>query len=286
MAAIKEFRGEQPTWCPGCGHFSVNAALQKSVSELGYEPHQLAVISGIGCSGKISEYTRAYGFHTIHGRSLPVAQGVALANKDIKVVASGGDGDGYGIGMGHFVHAVRRNIDMTYIVMDNHIYGLTKGQTSPASDKGFITKSTPSGSVENPVHPLETALVNGITFLAQGFSGDIKQLNTLFKAAIEHKGFALVNVYSPCVTFNKVNTYDYWKERLIDISSVENYDITDRVQALNIVRETEGLVTGILFKEDKETYAELDAKFPKTPIFKQDIAINEATLNDIENQFR
>lgn len=286
MAAIKEFRGEQPTWCPGCGHFSVNAALQKSVSELGYEPHQLAVISGIGCSGKISEYTRAYGFHTIHGRSLPVAQGVALANKDIKVVASGGDGDGYGIGMGHFVHAVRRNIDMTYIVMDNHIYGLTKGQTSPASDKGFITKSTPSGSVENPVHPLETALVNGITFLAQGFSGDIKQLNTLFKAAIEHKGFALVNVYSPCVTFNKINTYDYWKERLIDISSVENYDINDRVQALNIVRETDGLVTGILFKEDKETYTELDAKFPQVSITKQNLTVDETMLTEIEKQFR
>lgn len=286
MAAIKEFRGEQPTWCPGCGHFSVNAALQKAASELGLEPHQLAVISGIGCSGKISEYTRAYGFHTIHGRSLPVAQGVALANKDIKVVASGGDGDGYGIGMGHFVHAVRRNINMTYIVMDNHIYGLTKGQTSPASDKGFITKSSPAGSVENPVHPLETALVNGITFLAQGFSGDIKQLNTLFKAALEHKGFALVNVYSPCVTFNKINTYDYWKERLIDISSIENYNVADRSQALNIVRETEGLITGILFKEDKETYTDLDAKFPKIPIVKQNLAIDETKLNEIEKQFR
>lgn len=286
MATTKDFRGEQPTWCPGCGHFSVNAALQKAASELGLEPHQLAVISGIGCSGKISEYTRSYGFHTIHGRTLPVAQGVALANKDIKVVASGGDGDGYGIGMGHFVHAVRRNIDMTYIVMDNHIYGLTKGQTSPTSARGFVTKTSPSGSVENPIHPLETALVNGVTFLAQGFSGDIRQLNILFKAAIEHKGFALVNVFSPCVTFNKVNTYDYWKERLIDISSVENYNVTDRAQAINIVREREGLISGILFKEGRKTFTELDVNFPQAPIVKQNLTIDQDVLTGIEKQFR
>lgn len=286
MATLKEYRGEQPTWCPGCGHFSVMASLQKAALESGIEPHDLAVISGIGCSGKVSEYTRAYGFHTLHGRSLPIAQGAALANKNIKVVASGGDGDGYGIGMGHFVHAVRRNVNMTYLVMDNHIYGLTKGQTSPTSDRGFVTKSSPQGSIESPVSPLETALVNGITFLAQGFSGDIKQLNEIIKAALEHKGFALVNVYSPCVTFNKVNTYDFYKENLVNIDSVEGYDRSDRQQALNAVREHNGLVTGILFKEDKLSFTDLDRTFPAQPINRQDLNLDISILENIEKQFR
>lgn len=286
MATLKEYRGEQPTWCPGCGHFSVMASLQKAALESGIEPHDLAVISGIGCSGKVSEYTRAYGFHTLHGRSLPIAQGAALANKNIKVVASGGDGDGYGIGMGHFVHAVRRNVNMTYLVMDNHIYGLTKGQTSPTSDRGFVTKSSPQGSIESPVSPLETALVNGITFLAQGFSGDIKQLNEIIKAALEHKGFALVNVYSPCVTFNKVNTYDFYKENLVNIDSLEGYDRSNRQQALNAVREHNGLVTGILFKEDKLSFTDLDKTFPDQPINRQDLNLDSAVLENIEKQFR
>ncbi|MFT9485796.1 MAG: 2-oxoacid:ferredoxin oxidoreductase subunit beta [Tepidibacillus sp.] len=285
MATMKDFRGDQPTWCPGCGHFSVMAGVQKAAVDLGMEPHDIAIISGIGCSGKISEYTRAYGFHTLHGRSLPIAQGAAIGNKDVKVIAAGGDGDGYGIGVGHFVHAVRRNVNMTYIVMDNNIYGLTKGQTSPTSAQGFKTKSSPKGSVESPVHPLETALVNGVTFLAQGFSGDIKGLNEIMKAALQHKGFALVNVYSPCVTFNKVNTYDYYKENLVDVSSFENYDPTDRMQAIQKVRETNGLVTGILFKEDRPTFQELTPDFPEIAITKQDLSLDVSILEEIEKQF-
>lgn len=286
MATIKDYRGDQPTWCPGCGHFTVMASLQKAATELGIEPHDLAIISGIGCSGKISEYTRAYGFHTIHGRSLPIAQGAALGNKDVKIVAAGGDGDGYGIGVGHFVHAVRRNIDMTYLVMDNHIYGLTKGQTSPTSDQGFVTKSSPKGSLESPVHPLETALVNGVTFLAQGFSGDVKELNELVKAAMDHKGFALVNIYSPCVTFNKVNTYDFYKENLKKVSSFDNYDVSNREEAIKKIRETDGLLTGILFKEDKPTYTDLASDFPEKAITKQDLNLDESILKNIEKQFQ
>ncbi len=287
MATLKDFRGDQPTWCPGCGHFGVMSSLQKAAIDLGIEPHNLAVISGIGCSGKVSEYTRAYGFHTIHGRSLPIAQGVALGNKDIKVIASGGDGDGYGIGVGHFIHAVRRNIDMTYLVMDNHIYGLTKGQTSPTSDQGFITKSSPLGSPESPVHPLETALVNGVTFLAQGFSGNIKQLNEIIKAALDHKGFALVNVFSPCVTFNKVNTYEFYKENLIDVSSLAHYDASDRSQAIQLLREKEGLVNGIIYQEDKPTYSDLANDYPKDlAIVKQDLKLEASILDKFEKQFQ
>ncbi len=286
MATLKDFRGDQPTWCPGCGHFSVMSSLQKAAVDLGIEPHEMGVISGIGCSGKISEYTRAYGFHTLHGRALPVAQGAALGNKDVKIIASGGDGDGYGIGIGHFIHAVRRNIDITYLVMDNHIYGLTKGQTSPTSSQGFISKTSPKGSSEQPIQPLETALVNGISFLAQGFSGNIKQLNELVKAAIQHKGFALVNVFSPCVTFNKVNTYDFYKENLIDIGAIEGYDVNNRGKVIEKIRETNGLLTGILYQEEKATFEELTPEFPEASIAKQNLHLDVNVLKAIEKQFQ
>lgn len=252
MATLKDLRGDQPTWCPGCGHFSIMAGIQKSIISLGYEPHEFAIISGIGCSGKVSEYVRTNGYHTIHGRSLPVAQGTKMGNPDLKVIASGGDGDGYGIGLGHFVHASRRNIDMTYIVMDNNIYGLTKGQTSPRSEHGFVTTTTKDGNKEYPVDPISTSIANGATFVAQGFAGDIKQLNDIIARAIEHKGFAHVNIYSPCVTFNKVNTYDFYKENLTAFDK----PFATREEALAAVRSHQGLVTGVLYEEDRAHYQE------------------------------
>ncbi|MGI6127817.1 MAG: thiamine pyrophosphate-dependent enzyme, partial [Planifilum sp.] len=176
MATIKDFRtNNRPTWCPGCGDYAVLSSLQKACADLGLEPEEVVLVSGIGCSGKISQHFGSYGFHSLHGRALPTAQGVKLANQDLTVIAAGGDGDGYGIGMGHFVHAVRRNVDLTYIVMDNHIYGLTTGQLSPTSDRGFKSKTSPQGSAEEPVKPVETAIVNGASFVAQAFSGDVKQ---------------------------------------------------------------------------------------------------------------
>ncbi|MDG5786064.1 2-oxoacid:ferredoxin oxidoreductase subunit beta [Evansella sp. AB-P1] len=250
MATLKDLRGDTPSWCPGCGHFSIMAGIQKAVVQLGYEPHEFAIISGIGCSGKVSEYVRTNGFHTIHGRSVPVAQGVKMGNPDLKVIASGGDGDGYGIGLGHFVHASRRNIDMSYIVMDNNIYGLTKGQTSPRSEHGFVTKTTKEGNKEYPVDPVSTSLANGATFVAQAFAGDIKQMVDIIERAIEHKGFSHVNIYSPCVTFNKVNTYDFYKERLTKIEK----PFEDRDEALAKVRELSGLVTGVLYEEKRPDF--------------------------------
>ncbi|MBU9720001.1 MULTISPECIES: 2-oxoacid:ferredoxin oxidoreductase subunit beta [Bacillaceae] len=252
MATLKDLRGDQPTWCPGCGHFSIMAGIQKSIIQLGYEPHDFAIISGIGCSGKVSEYVRTNGFHTIHGRSVPVAQGVKMGNPDLKVIASGGDGDGYGIGLGHFVHAARRNIDMSYIVMDNNIYGLTKGQTSPRSEHGFVTKTTKGGNKEYPVDPVSTSIANGATFVAQAFAGDIKQMTEIIEKAIEHKGFSHVNIYSPCVTFNKINTYEFYKERLTKFD--EPFDT--REEALSAVRAHDGLVTGILYNEKRDDYQE------------------------------
>ena len=178
-----------PDWCPGCGDFGVLNSLQRAVAGLGLQPHEILTVSGIGCSSNLPGYFNSYGMHTLHGRSLAVATGAKLANHELTVVVTGGDGDGYGIGGNHFTHTARRNIDLTYIVMNNQIYGLTTGQISPTSRDGMKTKSTPFGSVEMPVNPITSAIMNGATFVARGYSGDVRHLTDLMQKAIEHKGF-------------------------------------------------------------------------------------------------
>ena len=249
MATFKDFRNDvKPNWCPGCGDFSVQAAIQRAAANVGLEPENLAIISGIGCSGRISGYINSYGVHGIHGRALPIAQGVKMANRDLTVIASGGDGDGFAIGMGHTVHAIRRNINITYIVMDNQIYGLTKGQTSPRSAMGFKTKSTPEGSIEESISPMKLALSVGATFVAQSFSTDLKELTSLIEAGIKHDGFSFINVFSPCVTYNKVNTYDWFKENLTKLSDVEGYDSSSKDIAMQTLLNHNGLVTGLIYQ--------------------------------------
>lgn len=287
MATFKDFRNTvKPNWCPGCGDFSVQAAIQRAAANVGIEPHELAVVSGIGCSGRISGYINSYGFHGIHGRALPIAQGLKMANRNLNVIASGGDGDGFAIGMGHTIHALRRNIDITYVVMDNQIYGLTKGQTSPRSAAGFITKSTPGGAIEPSLKPLEVALTAGATFVAQGFSTDIKELTALIEAGIQHKGFSFINVFSPCVTYNKVNTYEWFKEHLVKIGDIEGYDPTNRNQALSTVMANEGLVTGIIY-HDTETpsYQEKASGYADEPLTGADLMLSEADFNKLVKEF-
>ena len=231
---VKEsYKGKvHPDWCPGCGDFSVLSALQLALFELGLKPHQVVVISGIGCSSNLPGFINTYGMHTLHGRALAVGTGVKLGNHELKVICVGGDGDGYGIGGNHFLHTMRRNVDLTYIVMDNQIYGLTTGQTSPTSVKGMKTKSTPYGSVENPVNPIPLAMVGGASYVARGFSGKQKHLVELLKGAIQHKGFALVDVFSPCVTYNKDNTYQWFNPR-VKILEEQGHDATDFHRALD-----------------------------------------------------
>ena len=259
MSVLQDFRNNvKPNWCPGCGDYAVLAALQQAAVKLGLEPHQLAVVCGIGCSGRLSGYVYAYGMHTTHGRALPFAQGLKLANPELNVIACGGDGDGMAIGLGHTYHAIRRNVNLTYILMDNHVYGLTKGQTSPRSDWGFKTKTTPTGNIETPVATLEMALSAGASFVAQGFSTQLQELTDLIVAAVKHPGFSLVNVFSPCVTFNKVNTYDWFKERLVGIDSIEDYDRYDKGKVLQHILEHEGLLTGLLYEDrTKRSYEEV-----------------------------
>lgn len=274
MATLKDFRNDlKPNWCPGCGHFSIQAAIQRGAANIGLEPEDLAVISGIGCSGRISGYVNSYGFHGVHGRSLPVAQGVKLANPELTVIASGGDGDGYAIGMGHTIHAMRRNIDVTYIVMDNQVYGLTKGQTSPRSATGFTTKSTPAGAIEKQIHPMQLALASGVGFLAQGFSGDIKGLISMIEQGIQHKGFSLINIFSPCVTYNKINTYDFFKESITHVDEDPNYDPSNMGIAMQKIIETQGMLTGVIYKDELPSYTEQISGFNNRPIVHQNLQL-------------
>lgn len=288
MATFKDFRNQvKPNWCPGCGDFSVQAAIQRAAANVGLEPHELAVISGIGCSGRISGYIHAYGLHGIHGRALPIAQGLKMANRDLTVIASGGDGDGFAIGMGHTIHAIRRNLDVTYIVMDNQIYGLTKGQTSPRSAEGFKTKSTPEGSIESPLSPLEMALAAGATFVAQSFSSNLKQLTELIEAGLKHKGFALINVFSPCVTFNKINTYDWFKEHIVNTEDIQDYDPSNRINAMTKLMETGGMLCGLIYQnKEKKAYQDLIPGFKEEPIAKQDIRISEKEFEALVAEFK
>lgn len=250
MATANEYRNDiRPNWCPGCGHYGVQAAIADAVAALDIAPEKLAVISGIGCSSRIGGYFYAYGAHTTHGRVLPYAQGVKLANEDLNVVVCGGDGDAFAIGMGHTIHAFKRNVNVTYIVMDNHVYGLTKGQTSPRSDLGFVTKTSPHGSFESPLPICETAIASGATFVAQSYVINRPELVELIKQGMQHEGFSFINVFSPCVTYNTTNGYDYFKENLTSLSTFEGYDHTDRAMAIKTLGETNGLVTGLVYQD-------------------------------------
>ncbi len=230
---MKTFKGKaEPDWCPGCGDFGVLAAFQKALVDLQIPPHEVVTISGIGCSSNFPGYVSTYGMHTLHGRALAVATGVKMANHHLNVVVTGGDGDGFGIGGNHFVHTMRRNVDLLYIVMDNQIYGLTTGQTSPTSRVGMKTKSMPFGNIEAPVNPIAMALTAGATFVARGISSEQKHLTELFKQGLAHKGFAFVDVFSPCVTYNHDNTYQWFKPRIKKLEDDPAFDSSDWYAAM------------------------------------------------------
>lgn len=271
MATVKEFALHRPTWCPGCGDFGILKALQMACTNLGLEPHQVVLVGGIGCSGKITDYFRSYGFHGVHGRILPLAMGIKLANKDLTVIGAGGDGDGYSIGGNHFLHAIRRNVDITYIVFDNHVYGLTKGQSSPTAGQGYKTKASPYGTAEEPMHPLGTALSCGVTFLAQGFSGNVKQLTRLIEEAIKHRGLSLLNVFTPCVTYNKVNTYEFYRENIVNLDEDPEYDPKDRQKALQVAMDFSRVYTGLIYVEKKPSLEDRLPNFPEVSIARLDI---------------
>ncbi|OGR93042.1 MAG: 2-oxoacid ferredoxin oxidoreductase [Elusimicrobia bacterium RIFCSPLOWO2_01_FULL_59_12] len=257
MADAAVFKSDiKPDWCPGCGDFGVLNSLQKACADLNLEPHQVMIVSGIGCSSNLPGFFNSYGLHTLHGRSLPVASGVKLGNSDLTVIATGGDGDGYGIGAGHFVHSMRRNLDITYIVMDNQIYGLTTGQASPTTERMIKTKSTPQGNLESQLNPIALALAGGASFVARGFSGEPTHLAELYKQAIRHKGFALVDVFSPCMTYNKNNTYTWFKERIYKLED-QRHDPKNFEAAMARSQEWGTQIPiGVFYQNERMTYEE------------------------------
>jgi 2-oxoglutarate ferredoxin oxidoreductase subunit beta len=242
----------KPVWCAGCGDYGVFTALTNAFSQKNYNPWEIALVSGIGCSSRTPSFLKVYGFHTVHGRALAIASGLKLARPDLHVVVVGGDGDGISIGGGHFMHASRRNIELPYIMMNNSIYGQTKGQMSPTTLEGTITRSTPYGSLETPLNPSAVAIVTGASFVARGFAGNLKQLTDLIVKAFEHKGFAFVEAVSPCVTFN--NTYNAIRARAKNLD--ESHDVANKIEALDLALKEDPLYFGLLYDVNVPTMNE------------------------------
>ncbi|MEI7603469.1 MAG: thiamine pyrophosphate-dependent enzyme [bacterium] len=247
---------KKPTWCPGCGNFGIWIALKTALSQLEIETHKVTIVFDVGCSGNGSSFIKCYGFHGLHGRSLPVAMGIKLVCDNTKVIIMSGDGGALGIGVGHFIHACRRNVDMTMIIHDNQVYGLTTGQTSPASEKGYKSKTTPLGVLEESVNPVLLALSSKCGFVSQGFSGQMNHLVDLMKSGINYKGFAFINVFQPCVTYNHVNTFEYFQKRVYKLEETD-YKTDDYNAALIKAQECgDKIPLGILYSVERETYEE------------------------------
>ena len=257
----KDYKSDvPPIWCAGCGDYGVLASLTMAFSQNNVKPSDTVLVSGIGCSSRLPYFVTTFGMHTIHGRALPVATGIKLARPDLRVVVVGGDGDHFSIGGGHLPHAARKNIDLLLIVMDNSIYGLTKGQASPTSRPGMATTTTPYGSPDVPINPVAYALVYGASFVAQSFSSNTKLTTDLIGKALNHKGFAFINVISPCPTFNKVDTFEYYKPLLRNIDEIHP-DKGDKVRALSLAmtmgRENGEVPIGLFYQEKRPTYVEM-----------------------------
>ncbi len=254
-----------------------------ALKRLAIPSHEVVLVSGIGCSSNLPHFLSSYGFHAIHGRAIPVAEGIRWANHGLTVIGTGGDGDGFGIGVGHFVHAMRRNVDLTYVTMDNQIYGLTTGQASPTSELGHKTKSTPDGVIEAPIDPVALALASGATYVARAFSGDVKHLADLVAAGIKHKGFAFVDVLSPCVTYNKINTFDFFRQRVYKLES-SGHDPTDKVAAWQRALEWgEKIPIGLFYRTERPTYEDLEEVLHAGPLVHQKAGIPD--LGKILDEF-
>lgn len=261
MSTIQDFSGHSPTWCPGCGDWGIGMAVKSAFVQMGHSPSSVIAVFGIGCSGNMNDFLNAYGLHSLHGRSIPNAIGAKIANHTMPVICIVGDGDCYGEGGNHFLHACRGNHDITVIVHDNGVYGLTTGQVAPTAKKGAKSKSTPAGIIETPVNPLALALTQGATFVAQAFAGDLNHMIEMIKKGIAHKGFSLVNILQPCVTFNKINTYQYFLQRAYKLS--QEYDAANIGGAITKAMETndEKFPLGILYQVERPAFHEQIPQF-------------------------
>jgi 2-oxoglutarate ferredoxin oxidoreductase subunit beta len=268
MAALDDYKGEPTAWCPGCGNFGILRAFKEAMLELEIKPQELTVVSGIGQAGKFPHYVRCNTFNGLHGRSIPVATGVKLANHEMIVIAVGGDGDMYGEGGNHLIHAMRRNIGIKVFVHNNQIYGLTKGQASPTSMEGMVTNNQPFGVLSEQLNPLAMAIALNCNFVARGYAGDQEHLKGLIKMAIKHRGLSLVDILQPCVSFNKVNTYEWYGKRVYRIDS--NHNPEDRVGAFQKALEWgDRIPIGIIYKDKRPAFEERIPVIQEKPLIKQ-----------------
>ena len=272
MLTRKDFEGrERPTWCPGCGNFGILNAIKMALAEQDIAPHEILIVTGIGCGSKLPHYMKVNGFHTLHGRPVAVATGARLANHGLRVMVVHGDGDGYGEGLSHFLNAARRNMNIVDLVQDNRVYGLTRGQYSPTSERGKRTLTTPEGSIDGPVQPLAMAISAGATFVSRGYSAELKHLAWIIGEALEHPGYALVDVLQPCVTWNRAYAFDYYNERVYKLEDEPGYDATDRTAAWEKAYEWgDRIPIGMFYRgEPIPTYEEQVPALKAGPLVKQ-----------------
>jgi 2-oxoglutarate ferredoxin oxidoreductase subunit beta len=282
MLKPEDYKGQAPAWCPGCGNFAILKIFKDAMAELGIEPHQFTIVSGIGQAGKFPHYLKCNTFNGLHGRTLPVATGIRLANHEMLTIAVAGDGDCYGEGGNHLMHAMRRNVNVKLFVHDNQIYGLTKGQASPTSMEGMITTNQPFGVFSEQLNPIALAVALDCSFAARGFAGDMEHLKGLIKAAINHKGFSLVDILQPCVTFNKINTYEWYRQRVYRIEP--EYNPEDRTAAFNRALEWgERIPIGIIYKNNRQLLEDRIPVIKDAPLVRQ--PLDKSKLNITLKEF-
>ena len=275
--------GEKITWCPGCGNFGILNAVKQALQQLGLPQEKVVEVSGIGCHGKITDYVKVNTLHVIHGRVLPAATAIKLVNHELTVIGNAGDGDAFGIGLGHFAHAARRNIPITYLIHDNMVYGLTTGQTSPTSQPGFKTKTSPQGVFEEAINPIAQALAANTSFVARGYVGDLKQLVEILKQALTWRGFSFIDILQPCVTFNKLNTYEYYQKRVYRLEE-SDYDSTDIESAIKTSYEwSDKIPLGIIYKQERPTYLEAFPQLKKGAFTFQQL---RPSIKDLIEEYR
>ncbi len=271
MPTIEDYGTFETAWCPGCGNFGILNALKKALVNCDLAPHQVLLVSGIGQAAKTPHYLRANVFNGLHGRSLPAAIGARLANPELTVIAESGDGCMYGEGGNHFLAALRRNLDLTILAHDNRVYGLTKGQTSPTSQQGMVTKTQPHGAFAPPFNPVAVAVTMGASFVARGYAGKLEHLTGLIAEAIKHRGTALVDILQPCVSFNRINTYQWYQQHCYELSA--EHDPTDRDQALRVALEFgERIPLGVIYQTQKPLFEEQFATLEKGPLARQEVS--------------
>ena len=263
---------DEIAWCPGCGDFGILTAVKKAIVKLGRLPKDILLVSGIGQAAKLPHYVKTNCFNGLHGRALPAAVGAKIANRALTVLVTTGDGDCYGEGGNHFIHNIRRNLDITVIVHNNQIYGLTKGQASPTTDIGYETKVQTHGVILEPFYPLELAIALGAGFVARGYSADAEFLSSLIVEGVNHRGFSLIDVLQPCVSFNKKNTYKWYSERIYKLDADKSYDLHDRALAFQKACEWgDRIPVGIIYRADKESYEDKTSLSKKSPLVDENI---------------